>query len=263
MRGFESPLLRHVGAKFALLRRYFLQNNVIRPLPCSSFPNRTHFVGLRFGSAWPCSCFSSVRSKRHTACHELFYSSRAHSAAPHFQLRPAALGSQLGILRQSSLCSDVIFYKITSSARFLAPPFQIEPTSLGFDLVQPGPAAASLLFATSVISLATNFFALRALILLLLTSNCDPLRWAHSRNFISKRKSTCFPRKTGAFLMPGYTAPVPAARFCLAAALAMMAHSSRVAKSLGRVPSVRPMFFASSSSTVAQPLAGWLARSLR
>ena len=39
----------HVGAKFALLRRSFLQKNVIRPLPCSSFPNRTRCAGLRFG----------------------------------------------------------------------------------------------------------------------------------------------------------------------------------------------------------------------
>ena len=39
---------------------------------------------------------------------------------------------------QSSLCSDVLFYKRTSSARYLAPPFQIEPAALGFDLVKMG-----------------------------------------------------------------------------------------------------------------------------
>ena len=39
--GFESPPGHHVGAKSALLRRSFIpleQKNVIRPLPCSSFP---------------------------------------------------------------------------------------------------------------------------------------------------------------------------------------------------------------------------------
>ena len=39
---------------------------------------------------------------------------------------------------QSPLCSDVLLFlrnKRTSSARFLAPPFQIEPAALGFDLV--------------------------------------------------------------------------------------------------------------------------------
>ena len=51
-RGFESHPLRHVGAKSALLRRSFIpaeQKNVIRPLPYSSFPNRTRCAGLRFG----------------------------------------------------------------------------------------------------------------------------------------------------------------------------------------------------------------------
>ena len=43
-----------VGAKPALLRRSFFpagQKNVIRPLPCSSSPNRTRCAGLRFGGA--------------------------------------------------------------------------------------------------------------------------------------------------------------------------------------------------------------------
>ena len=51
-RGFKSLLLRHVGAKSALLRRSFIfaeQKNVIRPLPCSSFPNRIRYAGSRFG----------------------------------------------------------------------------------------------------------------------------------------------------------------------------------------------------------------------
>ncbi|MGM9527156.1 MAG: hypothetical protein ACI3UZ_02285, partial [Oscillospiraceae bacterium] len=54
---FTSILLRlvtlwRVGAKSALLRHSFIpaeQKNVIRPLPCSSSPNRTRFAGLRFG----------------------------------------------------------------------------------------------------------------------------------------------------------------------------------------------------------------------
>ena len=47
---FDRPF--HVGAKSALLRRLFMpaaQKDVIRPLPCSSFPNRTRCAGLRFG----------------------------------------------------------------------------------------------------------------------------------------------------------------------------------------------------------------------
>ena len=42
----------HVGAKSALLRHLFMpmaKKDVIRPLPCSSFPNRTRCAGLRFG----------------------------------------------------------------------------------------------------------------------------------------------------------------------------------------------------------------------
>ena len=44
--------ISHVGAKSALLRRLFMptaEKDVIRTLPCSSFPNWTHFVGLQFG----------------------------------------------------------------------------------------------------------------------------------------------------------------------------------------------------------------------
>ena len=37
---------------------------------------------------------------------------------------------------QSPLCSDVLFVKRTSSAHFLAPPFQITTASLGCDLVK-------------------------------------------------------------------------------------------------------------------------------
>ena len=48
----ESCHPSHVGAKFALLRQLFMpmaKKVVIRPLPCSSFPNRTRCAGLRFG----------------------------------------------------------------------------------------------------------------------------------------------------------------------------------------------------------------------
>lgn len=76
--------------------------------------------------------------------------------------------------------------KKTSSARSLAPPFQIEPTSLGFDLVlgaNPEVSASILLrcsmLVASSISLATTFSfhckTHRALILLLLLSKPQPL----------------------------------------------------------------------------------------
>ncbi len=95
---------------------------------------------------------------------------------------------------QSPLCSDVflcLWQKKTSSARSLAPPFQIEPAALGFDLVLGGnlEALASILLryfsssqATYRLRRAFSFYykAHRALILLLLASNCDPLRWARS-----------------------------------------------------------------------------------
>ena len=80
-------------------------------------------------------------------------SERTHSAAPPFQPRIASLGSRLVLdadlkagaskvftlstSEQSPLCSDVLLFpwnKRTSSARSLAPPFQIEPAALGFDL---------------------------------------------------------------------------------------------------------------------------------
>ena len=49
--GIYLVAMFHVGAKSALLRRSFLplaEKNVIRPLRCSSFPNRTRFAGLYF-----------------------------------------------------------------------------------------------------------------------------------------------------------------------------------------------------------------------
>ena len=41
------------------------------------------------------------------------------------------VGAKFALLRR-------YFFKLTSSARFLAPPFQIEPASLGFDLGDGG-----------------------------------------------------------------------------------------------------------------------------
>ena len=67
-------------------------------LPCSSFPNRTHFVGLRFG------CFFILKISRvfhdvasNASLATTFYalhqkSSRAHSAAPPFRIKPTSLG---------------------------------------------------------------------------------------------------------------------------------------------------------------------------
>ena len=70
-RGLESWCLEsvyafHVGAKSALLRRSFIpleQKNVIRPLPCSSFPTAIRcaavggFAALRMRRT-PCGCFA-------------------------------------------------------------------------------------------------------------------------------------------------------------------------------------------------------------
>ena len=62
-------------------------------------------------------------------------------------------------------------------------------------------------------------------------------------------------------LLFGVPPPVRRLSYSFAAARAMTAHSSRVTKSLGRLPSVRPIFFASSSSWGM--LAGCLARRAR
>ena len=61
---FDSRQPHHVGAKSALLRRLFMptaQKDVIRPLPCFSFPNRTHCVGLWFGAALWAAIFVSEK----------------------------------------------------------------------------------------------------------------------------------------------------------------------------------------------------------
>ena len=60
---FSRPF--HVGAKSALLRRSFIptgEKNVIRPLPCSSSPNRTQCVGLRFVAALWATFFVSDKN---------------------------------------------------------------------------------------------------------------------------------------------------------------------------------------------------------
>ena len=90
------------------------------------------------------------RSKLYIACSDLFYKSeRAHAAAPPFQIEPAALGFDLGLFLSFAVsilcrrrhyvgvifciaCSD-LFYK-SERAHAAAPPFQIEPAALGFDL---------------------------------------------------------------------------------------------------------------------------------
>ncbi len=81
-------------------------------------------------------------------------SSRAHSAAPRFQITTAALGCDLVLgveLRAAGIYTVAMFHvgaksallrrlfmpaaKKTPSACSLAPPLQIEPAALGFDLV--------------------------------------------------------------------------------------------------------------------------------
>ena len=47
----RPPAPRRSKVRFAPTSFYAHgKKDVIRPLPCSSFPNRTHFVGLRFGT---------------------------------------------------------------------------------------------------------------------------------------------------------------------------------------------------------------------
>ena len=74
---------------------------------------------------------------------------------------------------QSPLCSDVLLFlrnKRTSSARSLAPPFQITTAALGRDLVLGAALEAETYFSR----IGT---ARRALFLLLLASKPDSLRW--------------------------------------------------------------------------------------
>ena len=77
-----------------------------RSCRCSSFPNRTHSVGLRFGigcehgslGIYSVAMFQLVASDISLATSffiSLQSSSRAHSAAPRFQITTAALGCDL------------------------------------------------------------------------------------------------------------------------------------------------------------------------
>lgn len=49
--GFESPRRHHIGASLVSLAPIFFQKVRVRSRRCSSFPNRTRSIGLRFGGA--------------------------------------------------------------------------------------------------------------------------------------------------------------------------------------------------------------------
>lgn len=49
--GFESPRRHHIGASLVSLAPIFFQKVRVRSRRCSSYPNRTRSIGLRFGGA--------------------------------------------------------------------------------------------------------------------------------------------------------------------------------------------------------------------
>ena len=94
------------------------------------------------------------RSKLHIACSDFFQKSeRAHCAAPPFQIEPAALGFDLvlgAVSKENRFCrlsprrSEIrstpfqggpFWGRLKTAFRSFAPPFQLEPAALGFELV--------------------------------------------------------------------------------------------------------------------------------
>ena len=96
-----------------------------------------------------------ARRKRHIACDEFFISlqnsSRAYSAAPHFQTGPAVAGLRFGAAASRRFClsfgakSALLWHlfmpraKKTSSARSLTSPSQLRPAVLGPQLADSPP----------------------------------------------------------------------------------------------------------------------------
>ena len=88
---FESGHRHHVGAKSALLRRLFMpaaKKDVIRPLPCSSFPNRNRW---RWVAVWVPKC------ARVSFCQRFPRRSKVRFAPP-FQTATAGVGLRFGFL---------------------------------------------------------------------------------------------------------------------------------------------------------------------
>ena len=129
-----------------------MQKSSSAPLPCSSSPNRTRHAGLRFGLA------------------------RLRGLVP-FDASLTVVGSKFALLRR-------FFIQKSSSARFLAPPLQIEPAMLGFDLGWLGSGGVHRLThhlpLSGQSSLCSGIFYPKIVIRsasLLLLSKSQPLRW--------------------------------------------------------------------------------------
>ena len=85
---------------------------------CFSFPNRTHFIGLRFGPIKEQTPFRFRLTAKTALCWLLLP----------FPNRTRSAGLRFGCLRSSAAAGGA---RLTDGVVF---PFQIEPISLGFDL---------------------------------------------------------------------------------------------------------------------------------
>ena len=139
--GFESHHRHHVGASFISLAPTFFQKSEHAHAAAPPFQITTANAGLRFGfgckpescSIYTVSIFQLVASAISLATSffiSLQSSSYAHSAAPRFQIEPAALGFDLvlgtnlktlscillgySMWPQSSLCGHVFFIIATN-----------------------------------------------------------------------------------------------------------------------------------------------------
>ena len=107
VRGIYSVAIFHVVADCISFATTFFQKVISRSFRRSSSPNRTRCTGLRFG--FGCKPESSG----------IYSVAMFH------------VGAKSALLRRLFMPMT----KKTSSARSLAPPFQIEPASLGFKFV--------------------------------------------------------------------------------------------------------------------------------
>ena len=118
----RSPVRARAGVPTSKQHHKVISRRRRRPIDrwcCFSFPNRTHFIGLRFGPIKEPTPFRFRLTAKTALCWLLLpFPNRTHS-----------VGLRFGCLRSSAAASGV---RSTDGVVF---PFQIEPISLGFDLV--------------------------------------------------------------------------------------------------------------------------------
>ena len=118
----RSPVRARAGVPTSKQHHKVISRRRRRPIDrwcCFSFPNRTHFIGLRFGS------YQGANTVPFPPCGE----NCTMLAPSSFPNRTHSVGLRFGCLRSSAAAGGV---RSTDGVVF---PFQIEPISLGFDLV--------------------------------------------------------------------------------------------------------------------------------